>query len=144
MTAPVFVHGRFANIQIGDASQTLYDLSPVANSAEAPVSIDTAETSHFGTTAKEYIIGLNDATVSISGQFDATIDGKISATVDALCNGTIMNIPVQWAPAGTATGNPKYTFNAIITSYAATAPVGGVVTIKLELQRTGPQTRATF
>lgn len=144
MTAPVFVHGKNSNIQIGDAAQTLYDLSPVTNNADAPRSIDNSDTSTFGSSAKSYIVGLNDQTVSISGQFDATIDGKISAAMDALCAGTIAYIPVQWAPAGTATGNPKYTFNAIITSYDCTAPVGGVVTIKLDLQRTGPATRATF
>jgi hypothetical protein len=139
-----FVHGKFASIKIGDSTQTLYDLSPITTSADAPRSLATAETSHFGSSGKEFIVGLSDGTLSVAGNFDATIDAKISAAMDAMAAGTIPYIPVEYGPAGTTTGNPKYTFNAIITNYTCSSPVGGVVTIKLDAQRTGVTTRAVY
>lgn len=143
---PTFVHGKFAVIRIGDATQALYDLSPITNSVDRPFSLGTAETSHLGSNGKEFIVGLSDSTLSISGQFDATIDAKISATIDALSAGTIMSIPVEYSPAGNtaASGNPKYLFNVILTSYSCTSPVGGVVTVKLDAQRTGTGTRGVW
>jgi hypothetical protein len=141
---PTFVHGKGTVIKIGDASQTLYDLSPVANSTDMPRTLATAETTHFGSLGKEFIVGITDGTLDVAGSFDATIDGKISAAMDAMSAGTIPNIPFEFGPAGSTTGNPKYTGNVIITSYAVSAPVAGVVTIKLSAQRTGVSTRGTY
>lgn len=138
---PTFVHGKNSVFKIGDSTQTLYDLSPITDSASNPRTLGTAETTHFGSTAKEFIVGLQDSTISIQGKFDATIDQKISAAMDALVAGTIPYIPYEFDPAGTATGNPKYTGNFIITTYDVTSPVSGVVTIKLDGQLTGPRTR---
>lgn len=141
---PTFTHGKHTSIQVGDVNQVLFDLSPVANSVSMPRPIETAETSHFGTSAKEYIVGLNDSTVSISGLFDAEIDAKISAVIDALANDEIQSVPVEYGPAGSATGKIKYSCNVIWTSYDVTTGVGDVVNFSLEGQRTGPTTRGTF
>jgi hypothetical protein len=139
-----FVHGKFSALSIGDATQALYDVSAITNSSDVSRTIATGETTHFGSIGKEFIVGLTDGQLSMGGSFDATIDQKISAAMDAMAAGTIPNIPYQYSPAGTATGQPKYTGSMIITNYTVSSPVGGVVTVKLTGQITGTQTRGVF
>jgi hypothetical protein len=138
-----FVHGKVAHVEMDDDQGALFDLSPYANEVDYPVSIDTAETSHFGSQPKTYLAGLDDATVSIKGMFDATIDQKIAASV-ANALATNETITVEIGPAGTATGSPKYTMECVPTGYEVDAPVGDVVTFSLDLQRTGATTRSTY
>lgn len=140
---PTFVHGKNAVIKIGDATNVLYDLSPIVDQADNPRSLGTSEVTHFGSTAKEFIVGLSDSNLSIQGKFDATIDGKISGAIDALIAGTITSLSFEYSPAGTATGTPKYTGNFIITNYTVSSPVANAVTIKLDGQVTGARTRTT-
>lgn len=141
-----YVHGKNSVLRIGDQTQALYDLSPITSSADVPQTMATADTSHYGSQAKTFIVGLTDGTLSIAGMLDATIDGKISAAMAAMAAGTIANIPFEWSPAGNtaASGNPKYTGNFIITNYTVTAPVANVVSIKLDGQITGAVTRGTW
>lgn len=142
----VYVHGKGSVLRIGDATQVLYDLSPITTQADVPQTVSVADTTHYGDQAKECIVGITDSTLSVSGLFDATIDGKIAAAMAALSAGTISNLPVEWSPAGNvaSSGNPKYTFNVIITNYTVSSPIGGAVTIKLDAQRTGATTRGTW
>lgn len=139
-----FVHGKNSVIKVDNAAGTLVDISAVTNSVEMPRSLDTGETSTFGTSAKTYIAGLNDGTVSISGLFDPAVDATLSASVDAVAAGTLASATVEWSPAGTpnSASKPKFTCEVIWTSYSVSAGVGDVETFKLEGQRTGATTRA--
>lgn len=140
----MFSHGKHSHIEIDDAAGALFDLSPVANSVSMPRPIETAETSHFGTSAKEYVVGLNDSTVSISGLFDGAVDAKINAVLDALADDVIASTTVVYGPQGNTTGKVKYTCEVIWTSYDVSTGVGDVVSFSLEGQRTGPTTRSTY
>lgn len=139
-----FVHGKNSIIKVDNAAGTLTDISAVTNSVELPRSLDTGETTTFGTSAKTYIAGLNDGTVSISGLYDPAIDATLSAAVDAVANGTLASASVEWSPAGLPVSATKPTFKleVIWTSYSVSAGVGDVETFKLEGQRTGATTRA--
>lgn len=140
-----FTHGKNSLISIDDVSGTLFDMSKVANSVEMPIEIETAETSHFGTNAKEYIVGQNDSTVTIAGLFDAEVDAKISAVIDAIADGTIESSTVEYQPAGGPVGptKPLFRCEVIWTSYGTTSGVGDVVSFSLEGQRTGGTERVT-
>lgn len=62
-----FVHGKNSFFQVGSHNITGYiDNIDETNTA------DTAETSTMGNTAKTYIVGLVDATLSLSGKWDST------------------------------------------------------------------------
>lgn len=140
-----FVHGKNSVIKVDNAAGTLTDISAVTNSVEMPRSIDTGETSTFGTSAKTYIAGLNDSTVSISGLYDPTVDATLSGAVDAIASGAQLSGTVEWSPNGTPNSatKPKFTCEVLWTSYSVSAGVGDVETFKLEGQRTGATTRAT-
>lgn len=136
-----FVHGSKSVLKISDSAGALYDLSPITESADNPRSLGNAEVTHFGSTAKEFIVGLSDSTISVSGKFDAAIDQKINAAIDALVAGTNAAMLYEYFPAGTTAGQPKYSGSFIPTSYSVSSPVGGAVTIKLDGQCTGARTR---
>lgn len=135
---PTFAHGKAAVFKVADNGGSLRDVSNVINSSGLSRSVETGETTAFGSNDKSYIPGLRDATISLGGMSDATVDGYLAGI---LGHGT----PVAWElyPQGSVTGYPKYSGSAILTSYESSVEVGGVVAISGELQVTGAITRAT-
>ncbi len=134
---PTFAHGKSTNFSLDDTGGTSRDLSNVLVSVDFPEIIETAETTAFGATSKSYIVGLRDATISVSGLWDATVDGYIIGTEPATRT-------FIFGPAGSTSGYVKYTGEAILTNYSVSSPVGDVVTFSLDLQCTGGVTRTTF
>ena len=134
---PTFVHGKSTDFELDDTGGTSRSLSTVLTSVDFPETIDTAETTAFGATSKSYIVGLRDATISVSGLWDATVDGYIIGTEPATRT-------YIFGPAGSTGGNVKYTGECILTNYAVSNPVGDVVTFSIDLQCTGAQTRTTY
>ncbi len=134
---PTFVHGKSTNFSLDDTGGTSRDLSDTLTSVDFPETIDTAETTAFGSTSKSYIVGLRDATISVSGLWDATIDGYIIGTEPATRT-------FIFGPAGSTSGYVKYTGECVLTNYSVSNPVGDVVTYSLDLQCTGGVTRTTF
>lgn len=139
-----FVHGKNAVVSLDNSSGTLTALTSISNEISYSQSIETADTSVFGTNAKTYITGQNDATVSLSGLFDATSAGVIEATIDALIDGTNASATLEFGPEGSGSGSRKYTMETIVTSYDISAPVGDVVSLSVEFQRTGATTVSTY
>lgn len=134
-----FVHGKSAVFKLDDSGGTLRDLSSYLEDISFPRSIETAETTTFGSSAKSYITGLTDATISLSGKFDATADGYLAGVV-----GQSATLSFEYGPAGSTGGNVKYTGECILTSYEVGATVGDAVTASVELQVTGSITRTTW
>jgi predicted secreted protein len=135
---PTFVHGKSTDFALDDTSGTSRNLSNTITSVDFPETLDTAETTAFGSSAKSYIPGLTDATISISGIWDATVDGYIAGGAEPASRSFI------FGPAGSTASNVKYTGEAIVTSFSISNPVGDVVTYSLDLQVTGAITRGTY
>ncbi len=134
---PTFVHGKSTDFELDDTGGTSRSLSNVLTSVDFPETIDTAESTAFGSTSKSYLVGLRDSTISVSGLWDATVDGYIIGTEPA-------SRTFIFGPAGSTGGNVKYTGEAILTNYSVSAPVADVVTFSLDLQVTGNVTRTTY
>jgi hypothetical protein len=134
---PTFYHGKSTNFSLDDTGGTSRDISDVLVSVDFPEIVETGETTAFGATSKSYIVGLRDATISISGLWDATVDGYIIGTEPATRT-------FIFGPAGSTSGYVKYTGECILTNYSVSSPVGDVVTFSLDLQCTGGVTRTTF
>ena len=134
---PTFVHGKSTDFELDDTGGTSRSLSTVLTSVDFPETIDTAETTAFGATSKSYIVGLRDATISVSGLWDATVDGYLIGTEPATRS-------FIFGPAGSTSSNVKYTGECILTNYAISNPVADVVTLSLDLRVTGNVTRGTY
>lgn len=135
-----FVHGKNADIELDDSSGTLTSLTSISNEVSYSQTIETADTSVFGTNAKTYITGQNDATISLSGLFDATSADVVQGTIDALISGTIDSATLSFNPEGTGSGTKNYTQEVIVTGFDISAPIGDVVSLSVEFQRTGATT----
>jgi hypothetical protein len=136
---PTFTHGKATSLKVDNAAGTLTDISNVLTDVSFPQTIETAETTSFGSNAKTYIVGLSDATISASGNFDVTVDTHLSAVL-----GQAATLSFEYGPEGVATGDAKYTGECIMTSYEKSGAVGDVVTFSVEFQVTGAVTRGTF
>ena len=134
---PTFVHGKSTFFSIDDTGGTVRDISDTLNSVDFPETIDTAETTAFGATSKSYIVGLRDATISVSGLWDATVDGYFIGTEPATRS-------FVFGPAGNTSGYVKYSGECILTSYSVSSPVADVDTFSADFQVTGNVTRGTF
>jgi len=136
---PTFVHGKNAQLELEGTN-----LSNTLNEISMPREIETAETTAFGDQDKTYITGLSDATVSLSGMFDATTDSAIATIITNLKSGSIASASFTYGPSGSASSNPKFTGEALVTSYEISSPVADVITYSLELQVTGGVTASTY
>ena len=141
---PTFKHGKNAYLSLDGTAGTLVDISDTLNEISMPREIETAETTAFGNDDKTYITGLGDATISLSGMFDATTDTLIAGDIANLKSGSVSSLTFEYGPAGSVSAQPKFTGEALITSYEVSSPVGDVVTYSLELQVTGGVTGTTF
>ena len=89
--------------------------------------------------AKTYITGLSDASISISGLFDATADGYLAGVV-----GQAATLSFEYGPTGSTSGMVKYTGECIMTSYEVSSSVGDSVQASADLQVTAAITRTTW
>ena len=133
-----FVHGSDSVFKLDNSGGSLTDVSSYVNNVDFPQTADVAETTTLGASNKTYIVGLKDATISLSGLWDATADAIFGAVV-----GQSATLSFEYSPEGTGSGAVKYTGEAIMTNYAKSSPVGDVVGYSADLQVTGAVTRGT-
>ena len=135
---PTFVHGKSVDFALDDTSGSSRNISDTLNSVDFPETTETADTTAFGSSSRSFIVGLESATISISGLWDSTVDGYIKGGTEPASRSFI------YGPAGSTGGNVKYTGEAIMTNYSISSPVGDVVTYSADLQVTGAVTRGTY
>ena len=78
-----FIHGKDVVIFVNASNYSTY-----FNNADSSQTADIAETTTFGNSAKTYIPGDKDGTISLGGLFDATAD----AVLQPLLGGADFNL----------------------------------------------------
>ena len=136
---PTFRHGKSTVFKVDNSGGTLTDISNTLTDLGFPQTVETAETTSFGSSAKTYVVGLSDSTVSVSGNFDATVDAHLAGIL-----GQAASVSFEYGPEGSTTGQVKYSGEAILTSYEKSGAVGDVVTFSAEFQVTGAVTRGSW
>ena len=136
---PTFRHGKNSQFTIADSGSTVRDISNTLKSVTMPRSIETLETTSFGSTSKSYVVGFSDTKISVEGSFDATVDGYLSGLV-----GNDTASAFVYGPEGSTAGNTKYTGTAFLTSYEVKGGVGDIVSYTAQFQVTGAVTRGTY
>jgi hypothetical protein len=138
------IHGKGTYVAFDDASGALVPLSAYFKQAGANRSIDTAESSTFSQSAKTYVLGMNDETVDISGNFDPTLHTHMTLLMAALDDGSLDACTVVVGPAGNAVGKPMTQRECLVKSYNWSASNSDVVTAAISFQRTGPNADGVF
>ena len=127
---PTFRHGKNVNVFLDE-----FDFSTYFNDVSASTSIDTAETSAFGTSAKTYVVGHRDGTVSLGGMFEGTASTGTDEFFDtALGNATKTQVIV--APEGHSNGAGAIVLIADDTSYEVSSAIADIVQASAEFQST--------
>jgi hypothetical protein len=112
-----------------------YDLSPYLNEITSGLTIDTAETTTFGSLAKTYVTGLNDGAISFGGMFDGEANAIVAIFEDIIENDRTPVITIGY-DGGLAVGRSAALAVAKQTTYEITAPVSDVVSLTGEFQVT--------
>lgn len=123
---PTFRHGKDTAVLINE-----FDFSNYFNEITASLGVETSETTTFGNSAKTYIVGLKDATASLSGLFEGSATGTDVELDTALgTNNTLITAGVEDAIGG----RRAMVMKAIATSYEISSPVADVVSVTAEMQ----------
>lgn len=130
-------HGKYAQISVNSV-----DLSSFCDNLELSVSNDLAETTGFGSTWKSNIGGLLGAQLTLSGTYDPTAStGPADTLMSCIIAGSA--VAVVHKPGGTASGQRTNSFNALVSDYSESSPVGDKVTFSATLTVTGAVTPST-
>lgn len=125
-----FVHGKKTRLFLHDAN-----LSGYLNSASSSGERDTHDTTVFADDDRNYLGGLGDGTVSLSGLFD----GDTDAVHDLLSPHMTSDDPraFTYAPAGLAVGNKAFLAYLLQGTYEVPSEVAGLVQLNVEGQASG-------
>ena len=132
-----FRHGKNAEITVNAVA-----LSTFCDSADFAVDVDTGDTTTFGSTWKSALAGIPGAKLDLVGKYDGTASTGPAAVLMGCITGGVP-VAVVHKPGGTLSGQRTNSFNALVTSYSESSPVGGIVTFKAGLLTTGIVTTTT-
>lgn len=118
-----FKHGKDTKVYVNSSNYSTY-----FNNADASRTADTAESTTFGNSAKTYIAGEKDGTVSLAGFFDATADGVLQP----LLGGADMDLVI--GIDGLDTGDKATFLQGFINNYSVSSPVGDIVATSIDVQ----------
>ncbi len=135
-----FEPGNLQVLKLDNSAGSLVDLSQYINSVDYPVEVNALETTTLGKTAKTYIVGLKDGTVSIGGPWDATLDAHMAGILGQAG----VTKTYEYGPQGSTGGEVKYTGECILTNFEISGEVDGVVEWSGELQLSDTQSRTTW
>jgi len=125
-----FRHGKDGRVLVAQ-----YDLSSYFNEMSSSQSIETAETTSFGASAKTYITGLNDGTLSFSGMFDSSA-AAVSAVFESIIANASTPVITMAHDGGLTIGSSCVMAEVKQTAYDITVPVADVVALSGEFQVT--------
>ncbi len=118
------------------------DFSSKLAACTLDITREQLEITSFGNTARRYIAGLQDASVTLSFHQDFAVD-SVDSTIFSNLGGTVA-ITIRPTSSAVGSANPEYRFNALIVqSTPFSANVGDLATMDLTLPVDGAITRGT-
>lgn len=132
-----FTHGKDLVFSIDDSGGTLREITSYLTSVDFPRTVDTAETTVAGVSSKTYVAGYKDATISLEGKYDPTVDGYLAGILG-------LTGSFEYGPAGDTAGQIKYSGECICTEYNPPTSTDSEATWSASFQVTGDVTRGTY
>ena len=84
-------------------------------------------------------MGFQNATISVEGSFDATVDGYLAGVL-----GQEASLSFEYGPEGSTSTYTKFSGECYLTSYEVKGGVGDIVSYTAEFQVTGAITRGAW
>ncbi len=119
------IHAKNSQIVIGG-----YDLSSDFNKMDRDQSVDEAEVSGFGATAKSYVLGLQATKLTLGGWFNGAVNA-VHARLEAILGGT--NTPVTVAYGSRNLGDPCDVLDGKEKDYKISVAIGSAVGVSAEI-----------
>lgn len=126
-----FSHGKHARIFVDE-----FNLSTYFSEVSAPRERDTAETSTFGGTAKTFVAGLANGTISASGFWDPVAGGS-DVVLDAALGAATAKVVTISRESADAVGDRAELASAHETTYEASSSVDDANKVAAEFQADG-------
>lgn len=120
-------HSKDSRFAFGSAALAAY-----LTSFSSSTTTETADSTDLTATAKNYVPGLSDSSISCSGLFEPLFNTPAVAAFGAAAGS-----PVSVAPAGFAFGNPVLLVSGRETAYEVSGAVGAVVAASITIQGDG-------
>lgn len=140
-----FRAGTTTKIYLGNAANTLVDLSPYADNLSGQQSTAMLEVSAFGTAAKVFIPGLIDnGQLSMSGPLDATLWSQLTSLQAQQQGGGSAAAPFVIGWGGSVATYPRTAGSVYVTNTAITSTNAGVLVYTASLQISGAVTNGVF
>ena len=125
-----------------DITINAVDFSSKLAACTLDITREQLEVTSFGNTARRYIAGLQDASVTLSFHQDFAV-GSVDSTIFSNLGGTVA-ITIRPTSSAVGSANPEYRFNALIVqSTPFSANVGDLATMDLTLPVDGAIVRGT-
>ena len=131
--------GNLADFRMDNPAGSLTDISAYCTDVGFPIERDSEESHTFGDTAKEFTVTLPGATLSVSGKWHATLDAVLATHPASGASRTF-----NYGPAGTTSGNVKYSGECHLDSYEVSGNVDGLIEFTAEFTVTGAVTVGTY
>lgn len=125
-----FQHGKSTSVLMDQ-----YNLSSYFRASDVGRTTEVHDTTTYGATAKAYIPGLRDGTMSLEGLWDGA-----AGAVDPVIQGYLASASgqvVTVAPSGLTVGNRVLMLSSRKTSYSISDPVADLVTVAVDIQADG-------
>lgn len=136
-----FVHGKDAYLQLDGTAGTLVNITAYTDSVDGlPGEVELSDVTAFGDEGHKNIPGLDNASFTVGGSWDATLDGTFGSTTQWKA----ATRSFEFGPAGNTGGLVKLSGECWITNYTVSAGVGDKVSWSASLQVDGQVTRGTF
>lgn len=113
-----------------------YNYSPTITQWSTPVTIDMLDVTTINDTAKQFIVGMDSATLAVTGYLDT--DGAAGALLSTIDTWRSTPTALMVAPSGLTVGNELVLAQANESNFTPGTQVGAVVGYTLAAQVDGP------
>ncbi len=137
--APTFRSGKSGYFSITSATGGTVNLSSGLSETSLNRVAQALKVTTYGDSDENFIPGLRDATITLSGHFASTYEPILAALLGSTGGGAWV-----FGPESTANGRRKTSGASVLTGYVVGAPVGDKVSMSLTLQCSGSITATTF
>jgi hypothetical protein len=142
-----FGPGRLGIFKIDNGAGTLTDISAYLFKVEAPFTVTLDDTTTFGATAETELPTIrNGDKLKFTGYLDPVPHVQLGTIYNngGGLTGTNLSLSVEYGPMGSATGNPKFTFECFLNSYKTTVEVKQVPGFEGEVTVTAGATSTVY
>ena len=137
--APSFRSAKNAFFSITSATGGTINLSSGLDDASLDRMANALDVTTFGDNDKNYIAGLRDANISLSGHFASTYEEKLYPLLGSTAGGSWV-----YGPESTSNTRRKYSGASVVTQVTIGTPVDGKADMSVKLQVSGAITATTF